>query len=397
MAIDISVDKEKLLDVFRVRIGSTVEGVEYDPDAGFFKEYPVDEYAIWNFHQWNSTEGRFVPLYHPWFVELDHGVHSTFQYRKGSPYKLKKDDDGYAIYLDGKRLSGLKVPPLPGFLGKTASNGVEMKRIAQDLSLSDEEKSIILTYSDECAVKDKGETCLFCCYNRKRAEDDQPVWKNPKLLAEAAKAAYSEGYKHLTVTGGFVPERREVEYYLDVAEEIQDALGVENFHGTACIGAPQDISIIEKYKEAGYETISFNTEVWGKEWFNVICKGKASMCGGYDHWLEAVKYATEVFGHGKVRSHFVSGLQPKEVLYEGLETLAGWGVVTLCCPWSPRVGSPLEGHRSPGLDWHIDVLNKNIEILRNNDIHYNDVFYAAPERTYVADLYEILYHDKVSA
>jgi hypothetical protein len=266
--------------------------------------------------------------------------------------------------------------------------------------LNSQDKSIVISYSDECAVKDKGETCLFCCYNRKRDTDDQPVWKSPKQIGTVVKSAYNEdGFKHLTVTGGFIPERREVDYYLDVAEEIKDALGVENFHGTACIGAPLDLSIIEKYKEAGFETIAFNTEVWGKDWFQVYCKGKVTECGGYDHWLEAIRYAVDVFGKGNVRSQFVAGLQPKSLLLEGLETQASWGTVTYASPWRPGYGSPLEGHRSPNIDWHFDVLLRNYEILRNYGITYEDIFYASPNRHYLHELFKIFegkeYNDKI--
>ena len=276
------------------------------------------------------------------------------------------------------------------------SDGTSMGDIAMDTSIASNDKSIVVAYSEECAVKDKGETCLFCCFNRKRAPGEEPVWKNPRQIGETIKQAYSEGFQHLTITGGFVPERREVDYYLDVAEHIREELGVDNFHGTACIGAPLDLPVIEKYKEAGYETIAFNTEVWTKKWFEVYCEGKVSECGGYDHWLEAIKYAVDVFGKGKVRSQFVAGLQPKELLLEGIETLADWGVVAIPSPWTPYVGSPLEGHRSPEIDWHYNIQLKSAEILHNNGITYDDIFYATPNRTFPQDLYKILYDGKLS-
>jgi len=58
-----------------------------------------------------------------------------------------------------------------------------------------------------------------------------------------------------------VPERREVEYYLDVAENIKNSLGTNEFNGTACIGAPLDFSIIDKYKEAGYVAASITASL----------------------------------------------------------------------------------------------------------------------------------------
>ena len=51
----------------------------------------------------------------------------------------------------------------------------------------------------------------------------------------------------MTVSGGFIPERREVEYYIDVAEAIQEATGLEDFNGTACVGATTDFSVFCRF------------------------------------------------------------------------------------------------------------------------------------------------------
>lgn len=388
---DVNVEKQKLLDEFKLRIALTVDGVVYEDDL--FLDVDADKYSVWDSPTWDPVSQTFKKFNQPSYVVLDHGIHSQLSRLPGSYLSVKRDEDGYALYHQERRLSGLVPVERAGFLKRTTKDGTPMRDIAMDTSYGTGDKSIVICYSEECAVKDKGETCLFCCFNRKRAPEDQPLWKNPKQIGETVKAAYEEGFRHLTVTGGFIPERREVDYYLDVAEQIKESLGVENFHGTACIGAPLDLSIIEKYKEAGFETIAFNTEVWGKKWFEVYCAGKVTECGGYDHWLEAVKYGVEVFGRGKVRSQFVTGLQPKEVVLEGIETQADWGVVAVASPWTPGIGSPLEGHRSPYVDWHYDVLLKNAEILHKNGITADDIFYASPDRKFVQDLYKILYNE----
>lgn len=384
-------DVQEQLEEFKLQIALSVDGVTYED--GLFDDLDSNEYEIYDKPSWDPVTKTFKKFNQPAYGELDHGLHAMLSRYQEGKYEIRKDGTGYAIYDQDKRVSGLKVKKRAEFAKKTTEDGTLMRDIAMDSSYGSDDKSIVVAYSEECSVKDKGETCLFCCFNRKRAPEDQPLWKNPKQIAETAKAAYDEGFQHLTITGGFIPERREVEYYLDVAEQLQDTLGVENFHGTACIGAPLDLSIIEKYKEAGYETIAFNTEVWRKEWFNVYCAGKVTECGGYDHWLEAIKYAVEVFGKGKVRSQFVAGLQPKEVLLDGIETLADWGVVAIASPWRPGIGSPLEGHRSPYVDWHYDVLLKTAEILHNNGITATDIFYACPDRKFEQDLFKILYND----
>jgi hypothetical protein len=89
--------------------------------------------------------------------------------------------------------------------------------------------------------------------------------------------------------------------------------------------------------------------------------------------LKAIEYAIKIFGKGKVRSNFVVGLQPKEVLFEGLEYLGSIGVVTVASSWIPAVGSPLEGHRSPSADWHWDVQLRHAALLRKYGRTYQEI------------------------
>jgi len=174
-----------------------------------------------------------------------------------------------------------------------------------------------------------------------------------------------------------------------VAEAIKDRLGRDDFNGTACIGAPLDLRVIEKYKEAGFSTISFNTEVWGKEWFNVINPVKVTACGGFDNWIKAIEYAVKVFGPGKVRSNFVVGLQPKELTFQGIDYLASIGVVTVASSFIPMIASPLEGHRSPTVDWHWDAQIKHAQILRKYGRTYEEIYNATPARSLTHDIYQV--------
>jgi len=353
------ITKELLYDELRLKLALIVEGVSYAPDL--FREVLIHKdslqkkvYCTWD-KDLPTTKSYHVPY---GFVLNRSGFGFGLIADKNSPYRVTRKDGAFAIDYRGEKVADISFPEPPAFYSQRTSDGVSMSDIAMDSAIGSEDKSLIVAYSTECSVKDQGETCLFCVMNGTKKLDqgeERPAWKYPHQIAETVKAAYDEGFKHLTITGGFVPERREVEYYLDVAEHIQRALGREDFNGTACIGAPLDFSIIDKYKEAGFGTIAFNTEVWRKEYFDIFCPGKVTQCGGYANWIKAIEYAVSVFGKGKVRSNFVVGLQPKDIVLEGIEYLASIGVVTVASSWVPGLGSPLEGHRSPTVDWHWDV------------------------------------------
>jgi hypothetical protein len=251
-----------------------------------------------------------------------------------------------------------------------------MSRIAQALSKG----RIDIIYSNECFLKEKGLDCWFCNINDTKnrfGELEHLEWKTPQQIGEVVAEAYREGFRGFNLSGGFVPERREVEYYIDVIEEVIDRVGTEDVHGMACVGAPTDLGVIEKYKEAGYQHIATNLEVWDKNLFKAICPGKEQLCGGRDNWLEVLKHEAEVFGKGNVRSTLVAGLEPKESLLEGIEYLASIGVMGYSSIWKPCIGSVLEGHRSPVWEWHQEVTERIYNIHKKYGFTLENLYYAS--------------------
>lgn len=383
--------KHDLYEELKLKLAIYIEGVHYS-DRVAQKLIDVDflhKYEIQNINLNGATRRDTFPK--P--VYLPHGFYVNFRYEENSLLEIVENDGTFGIERRGEYLSDIVLGEEPDFYYKKLSDGTIYRDIARASSFGVPDKSLITAYSEECSAKANGETCLFCCYNskvRREGEDDwQQRWKHPGQIAEVVKHAYDNGYSHFTLTGGFVPERRELEYYIDVAEAIKERLGRDDFNGTACIGAPLDHRIIEKYKEAGFSTISFNTEVWGKEWFNVINPVKVTACGGFDNWIKAIEYAVKVFGPGKVRSNFVVGLQPKDITFQGIDYLASLGVVTVASSFIPMIGSPLEGHRSPTVDWHWDAQIKHAQILRKYGRTYEEIFNATPARNLSHDIFQV--------
>jgi hypothetical protein len=382
--------KQELYDDLKLKLALYIEGVYYTDqvakklvEADFLHKYEIDNI---NLHGATRRDVFPKPVY------LRHGFAASFRYDENSLYEVVENGGVFGIQRRGEYLADVALGEEPDFHYERLPDGTLYRDIARATSFGVTDKSLITAYSEECSAKANGETCLFCCYNsrvRREGEDWQNRWKHPGQIAEVVKHAYDRGYTHFTLTGGFVPERRELEYYIDVADAIKEKLGTDDFNGTACIGAPLDHAIIEKYKEAGFRTISFNTEVWGKEWFNVINPVKVTACGGFDNWVKAIEYAVKVFGPGKVRSNFVVGLQPKNLTFEGIDYLASIGVVTVASSFIPMIGSPLEGHRSPTLDWHWDAQLKHAQILRKYGRTYDEIYDATPARFLTHDIYQV--------
>jgi len=130
----------------------------------------------------------------------------------------------------------------------------------------------------------------------------------------------------------------------------------------AVIGAPEDLTVLAKYKEAGYTDLSHNLEVWDKDLFGFICPGKARQNGGWQHWVDSLEAAVEVFGKGHVHSNFVGGIDTKEVFLEGIEYLASKGVVAHFGTFSPQKNTGLEGRLTPEPWYHWELVDRATDI-----------------------------------
>lgn len=303
------------------------------------------------------------------------GFFSPLYYNHKSELSIVKENDRFYL-IDSREnvIDEIKFEHKPRYYNKKTSDGKDMSRIVQANSIG----RLNITYSNECALQEQDLCCLFCNINatKKRfGEVDRIEWKDPNQIAETIAEGYKEGFRGFNLSGGFVPERREVEYYLDVIEKVIEITGTEDVHGMACVGAPS-AETIEQYREAGYQHIATNLEIWDENIFKTICPGKDQICGGQKNWIAALKKEVEIFGKGNVRSIFVGGIEPKDSLLEGIEYLASIGVLAVPNIWRPCIGSGLEGHRSPTSEWHQEVAEKTYQIHKRYGFTLEQFYYV---------------------
>jgi len=382
--------KKELIEELKLKNRCLVEGIRFDPNiftqAGIGTDVTEQVNVLFAGDRHSHT-GIDFPMA---FFTPKGRFYVQVMWDLGSPVELKFEDGQFNIYDWGKLIfEKIEFAPRPPYYDKKTSDGTFMRTVAIDYGYG----AMFVAYSNECSLKDKGLDCLFCNINATKAlygEAQGITWKNPRQIGETIAEGYKLGYDHLTITGGFVPERREVEYYLDVAESIQEHTGLTDFNGTACVGAPTDLSVFDKYKEAGYRSVATNMEIWDPHMFEVICPGKVRECGGRENWLNTLKYEVDVFGKYKVRSTFVSGIEPKESLLEGVDLLTSQGVLPCVSQWNVNVGSPLEGHRTPTAEWHWDMFEKTVAIYRKYGVKWSDLRNANARVTPVPfDLFRI--------
>jgi len=381
--------KEILYKELELKAKVNIEGVNAKPDI--FKHLDLGgEYQEQIHSLFEMDHHDHVGIAFPCSFTSPNGLRYSFNWDIHSIYSIEYEEGQYYLAENNVKLFQIEFDKRPKYYKLKTSDGTEMSHVGGFTSRG----TVGVAYSNECSLKDKGLDCLFCNANATKdtyAEKENITWKNPKQIGETVAAAFKyDGANHVNITGGFIPERREVDYYIDVAESILEHTGLESFNGTAVIGAPEDLTVIDKYKEAGYSTIAIQLEIWDKNIFKTICPGKEKECGGWDHWVKALEYAVTVFGPGNVRTGFVTGIEPKNKTLEGVEYFAERGILSLTNAWNPNPGSKLEGHRTPTPEWHLDMAKKTYAIFKKVGFTYEQYYNVSPSADFlVHDIYRI--------
>lgn len=312
----------------------------YDPDAGF-KPASLAPHAIYLPH------GFYMPLYvHP-----------------GSPFILRREAGTLYLYLEEMRLFPVELERRPVYYDKLTTTGVPMSLIGPYRL----QRQVLVEYNAYCHFFAQKAACLFCGIIAERAllpsRYGNYFAASPAEVAEVIEAAYKEGIcNEMQITGGVLPHRAEVPYILEVGRAIREKFNIATIPGSqAVLVPPSNLKELEALREAGWQGVAFNLEVWDEKLWPGIVPGKAALLLRRQ-WLEMLEYAIQVFGKGQVASVLVAGLEPKTSFLEGVEWLAQRGIYGVPIPWAPAPGSALEGHQTPGAAWHIEITVKTLNL-----------------------------------
>jgi len=234
-----------------------------------------------------------------------------------------------------------------------------------------------MNYSPYCMYWRTDDGCRFCNIvpNRDWTKDDLQVTKRTyEQIVNTTRAAFEEGcVKHILLTGGMLEAQekgngtsidREDRMILDVIRAQQEALQRDDIPVNVIRTAPKDkdLKSIEEHKAKGVYSVAYNLEVWHPDLFSMYCPGKNTV-QGREHWLRALETAAQIYGPGRVSTHFVAGfMEQQESLLEGIEWCSERGISGIPLVWSPVEGSRYTGFRAPTAEWFLDTTRKIADV-----------------------------------
>lgn len=346
----------------QIKAALLTEGINAEPEAlaGLGEIYKEQNHGLfgWDFE---NHEGELLPD----DFRLPEGTVVQFRKNSRSPYIVKKESSGLVLTKGEEIITGVEWLKRPAFYDLKTSDGVPMTKVAQIGG----EDNFFVCYNNFCSHWLDGKQCLFCnLVTTKKTYKSVLSSKKLHQIGEAAGAAFQEGVaEHVLLTGGCYPGEDETAIVSKIIRTIGEYTGLKRIPGCLLASPPKDLKEIERIYESGINGIGYSLEIWGRRLFSAICPGKYEE-PGYDKFLETLTYAAEVFGRGQVFCAFVTGIEPRESLLEGVEFMAQRGIYSLCFVWSPAPGSKLEGHRTPSPEWYVETNEKIVDIFQRYDL-----------------------------
>lgn len=310
-------------------------------------QYAVDHNAKKQNMVYNAPNG--ANLYSPQELVIRHTdgyetVVSCVAPDKREPVLIDVIDGKLAAFVCEKRVGDVSIEFVeePEYYSIKLKDGTPVKDY---VSACGYDELNILPFKG-CAIS-KG--CLFCGINTVSAESKwngmtaneigmDGVWDSVKerycrnlveAIGVASKASCYKEHMHLIIISGDLCNDKldlQSRIYSEIAVEIHDYITNASDGIVAVLMPPQNKDLIEDMKKSGIRNVVFNLEVANKELFRRFCPGKNEI--GYEHIIESLYAAVDIFGKGHSWSNFVLGLEPMDGLLALNRQLAMQGVVS---------------------------------------------------------------------
>ncbi len=304
----------------------------------------------------------------PHALLMPHGACLPFSIQESSPFALCREGGQLYLYLGDFRLFAAELEARPAWYSRDTSTGVPMRHVGVHRL----RRQVLFEYNATCAFFAQKVPCLFC-----GIVSDRPLLPrrygghfgaSPQEIAEVVEASYGEGCTELQVTGGVLPGQAEIGYFFEVGRALQERLGVRTVPGSqAVLAAPQELSDLDRLRDAGWEGVAMNLEVFDARLWPGIVPGKAALMP-QERWLAALERAAQVFGKGNAASVLVAGLEPMKSHLAGVEQLAAKGIYGVPIPFTPAPSSALEGFQTPTAAWHLEATAKVLDLWERHGL-----------------------------
>ena len=282
-------------------------------------------------------------------------------YARTSPYVLRAEDDGWAVYRDGERLASAEPSRRPRYYDLATADGVPYWKIAL-LHLD----SVASTVNQTCAYWGNADQCAFCGIGVTLANGRTIARKTPEMLAEVAVAARDlDGAVDATLTTGTTatPDKGAL-YVARCGQAVREASGLPV---EVQFEPPRDLDVIDRVADMGISSVGIHVETFDPQVLARIAPAKART--GIDGYFRAWERAVAAFGEGQVSTYVILGMgEDPDLIVAGCRRAIDIGVYPFVVPLRPTVGSLMEDLVAPSPEYCETIYRRVVPYLRARGI-----------------------------
>ena len=258
----------------------------------------------------------------------------------GSPYVLKAEDEGFAIFREGRRLADASAQQRPRYYDLTTADGIPYWKIGL-LHLDSFASTVVQT----CSYWGNENQCKFCGIGLSLDAERTIVKKSPEQLAEVACAAKElDGAVDATLTtGSSNAVDRGARYVARCGQAVKEASGLPV---EVQFEPPFDLDVINEVGDLGIDSVGIHVESFDPAVLEHVAPAKART--GIERYFESWERAVAVFGEGQVSTYVILGMgEDPDLTVEGCRRAVDLGVFPFIVPLRPVAGSLMADVAAP--------------------------------------------------
>jgi radical SAM protein (TIGR04043 family) len=289
------------------------------------------------------------------------------KFAQNSQLSLRKSESDTWTVADGEAEFAVKPVGRPKFYDKVTQDGVPMSKVALRHGLN----CIASTVLQSCVYWRTGEQCKFCGIELSLKDNNTISRKTPKQLIEVVDEALGEGVcRHITLTSGTpTMDDKGIKLYVGLVEAlkaIHPSLPVQ-----VQFEPPRVMLTMDELQRAGVDSVGIHIESFDREVLRRMCPGKSRTT--VEEYIEAWRYAVELFGEGQVSTYIIAGLgESDDSIVPASRMLANLGVIPYLVPVRPMAGTPIENSRPPPFERIINLYRDVADVLSESGLSPSD-------------------------
>jgi len=279
-----------------------------------------------------------------------------------SPYVLRAEDEGYAVFHGDERLAGASTQRRPRFYDLSTADGIPYWQIGL-LHLDSFASTVVQT----CAYWGNENQCKFCGIGLSLAAGRTIVKKSPQQLAEVALAARDlDGAVDVTLTtGSSNGVDRGARYVARCGRAVKDATGLPV---EVQFEPPRDLDVIDEVAAMGIDSVGIHVESFDPAVLAKVAPAKART--GIEYYFRAWERAVERFGWGQVSTYVILGMgEDPELTVRGCRRAVDMGVFPFVVPIRPVAGSLMQDVLPPGREYTEGIYRRVAAYMAERGMH----------------------------